>query len=63
MDVEDQVSLGKTLMGLGVFWIVLGFSIGSAFWDHRTGLGLALGGILPLFTGIGVFRHGRKKDS
>jgi len=50
-------------MAFGAVWILAGFSVGTIFWDHSTGLGLALGGILPLFLGIGIFRRSKRKAS
>ncbi len=63
MDLNEQLSLGRTLMAFGAVWILAGFSVGTIFWDHSTGLGLALGGILPLFLGIGIFRRSKRKAS
>ena len=63
MDPEEEISIGRTLMLLGLVWIFAGFVIGSAFWDIEVAVGLTLGGILPLITGIGIFRRGKRKVS
>jgi len=62
MDVDKTKSVSNTLILLGTVWITVGLLPGTLFLGRELGLGIAVGGILPLVLGIGLYSKTRQKE-